>query len=56
MINEGVHGVVVEQGAFISRVRFTLGGFSHDIYVENDEFLVLENKVSEEANELQFMF
>lgn len=56
MISEGVYGVVIEQGAFVSRVRFEAGGFSHDVYVENDEFLALPNKVSGEIDGMQFVF
>lgn len=39
MIEEGVPGVLLQENAFFSKVRFSAGGIEYNIDVENDEFI-----------------
>ncbi|QIN94111.1 hypothetical protein PP459_gp122 [Streptomyces phage Wakanda] len=49
MIEEGVYGVLLSEGAFASKVRYTAGGLEYDgVYVGNDEFLERDEMIEEE--------
>lgn len=49
MIDEGVYGVLLSEGAFASRVRYTVDGIEYDgVYVGNDEFLLRDEVVEYE--------
>lgn len=40
---EGVMGVVIEYGAYTSVVRYMLGGHLYEEYIDNDDFVVVDN-------------
>ncbi len=41
IIDEMVYGVLISEGAFASKVRYTVGGIEFDgVFVGNDEFLM----------------
>jgi hypothetical protein len=43
IIDDGVYGVLLSEGAFASKVRYTAGGIEFDgVFVGNDEFLPLD--------------
>ncbi len=43
IIDEGVYGVLISEGAFASKVRYSAGGIEYDgVFVGNDEFLTLD--------------
>lgn len=44
IFDEGVLGYVISLGAFASRVEFTVGGIEHQVYMENTDFMFLEDK------------
>lgn len=35
--SEGVFGIIVSYGAFVSMVRYYKNGISYDVYVENED-------------------
>lgn len=43
LIDEGVLGVVQHLGAYMSMVEYTYKGFEYQVWVENDEFEILED-------------
>jgi len=49
IIDEGVYGVLLSEGAFASRVRYAAGGIEYDgVYVGNDEFLLRDELIEYE--------
>lgn len=51
VIDEGVYGVLISEGAFASKVRYTAGGVEYDgVYVGNDEFLVRDELIEYEED------
>jgi hypothetical protein len=48
IIEEQVYGVLLNEGAFASKVRYTAGGIEYDgVFIGNDEFLVKHETVME---------
>lgn len=47
LFEERTFGVLIEMGAYFSRVRYVHGGIDYDIYVENDEFEFWEDHAIE---------
>lgn len=47
LIDEGVRAEVINYGAYVSVVRYTLSGHVHEVVVSNDEF----NIIGEEGND-----
>ena len=43
MIEENVPGILLIRGAYVSFVRYTTGGFTYEVWVENNEFEDYEN-------------
>jgi hypothetical protein len=48
---EKVFGEVLSLGAYASRVHFIKDGFEHDIYLMNEDFIVVEQVNIEEIEE-----
>lgn len=36
--DEGVYGIIVSYGAFVSRVKYMKDGILYDVLIENEEF------------------
>lgn len=43
LIDEGVYGRIIGPlGAYYTIIRYTLGGIDYEVFVENDDFEILE--------------
>lgn len=49
MIDEGVSGIVIEEHAFFSKVRYSAGGIEYNTDVANDEFITI-GEIGYESN------
>lgn len=49
--DEGVMGVLVEEGAHVSTVKYFMGGIEYVEIIENDEFVVIDNILFEYIDE-----
>ena len=43
--DEQVYGTAEKLGAFASQIKYNKNGIDYDVYVENDEFAILEEIV-----------
>lgn len=43
--DEKVYGTVEKLGAFASHVKYNKEGIDHEVYIENDEFAIVEEIV-----------
>jgi hypothetical protein len=44
VFDEDVLGYVISMGAFASKIQYSIGGIEHQVYVENTDFMLLEDK------------
>jgi hypothetical protein len=51
LVDEKVYGEVLSLGAYASRVHFIKDGFEHDVYVMNEDFIIVEQVNIEEIEE-----
>lgn len=51
LTDENVPGVLMHHGAFVSWVRYTKGGITYEVLVENDEFEYYDNGDDEDYDE-----
>ena len=42
LTEEQVYADLISEGLYVSRIQYTYGGVLFDIFVENDEFILLE--------------
>lgn len=40
VIQENVFGYLIQENAFFSKVRYSVGGMEYNTWLENDEFLI----------------
>jgi hypothetical protein len=50
LINECVYAELVQEGAYVSKVRYLYGGTLYEIMVENDEFIYDDDNLDEEID------
>ena len=49
--DEKVYGEVLSLGTYASRVHFVKDGFEHDLYLLNEDFVIVEQVNIEEVEE-----
>jgi hypothetical protein len=50
LINENIYAELIQLGAFASRIQYTYGGTLYDVFVENDEFILEDNNLTDEMD------
>jgi hypothetical protein len=48
LIKEGIYADLISEGLYASRIRYTYGGVLYDVFLENDEFELIEDDWEEE--------
>ena len=48
LINDGVFAEVIQEGAYVSKVRYIYGGTLYEVIVENDEFVYQDDDLTDE--------
>lgn len=43
LLDEKVYGYLINQGAYISKVRYEDNGVLYEVFVENDDFEIIED-------------
>jgi len=51
VLDEKVYGEVLSLGTYASRVHFIKDGFEHDVYLLNEDFVIVEQVNIEEIEE-----
>lgn len=53
LVNEGVYGQVVGPvGAYFSLVQYTFKGIDYEVLVENEDFVIVDDIINEDAWDL----
>jgi len=48
LIKEGVYADLITEGAYASRVKYAYGGVMYDVFIENEEFEIIDDEWTEE--------
>jgi hypothetical protein len=51
IIKDNIFADLISEGVYASRVKYTYGGVLFDIFIENDEFIVLDDETDNEWEE-----
>ena len=44
LIKEGIYADLIAHGAHVSRIKYSYGGVLFDVFVENDEFEIIDDE------------
>jgi len=51
IIKENIFADLVSEGVYASRIRYTYGGVLFDVFIENNEFIMLDDETDSEWEE-----
>jgi hypothetical protein len=53
LTEERIYADLVSEGTYASRVQYTFGGVFYDVFVENDEYVIIQDDDELEWEELE---